>query len=126
MFTDVNGGPIDFALGDLSQPRLIKTNITLTKEQYGILSKGLMAHGEDDRWIVFCRGLEFYFHESWGGKRIYQTSFSSMDNEGNFLDTYSCNAFFVENNQDIFRASREDEAAAKRFQELIETIVSRG
>ena|ERR1035437_10765814 len=125
MDTDKDGNPIGFALGNLSQPRRIDALITLTKEQYETLSKGLMANdGQDSRWIVFCRGREFYFHRSWTGQRIYQASFSNLDNQGNVLDTYSCRSFFVEGNPEIYKAPESDEAIAKDFQDLIQAIIS--
>ena len=120
---DKDGNPVSFQLGDMLNPRRINQSIALTNDQFAQLSKGVMAHGQDNRWIVFCRGNEFYFHRSWTGQRIYQVSFSNLSSEGQITDAYSCRFFFVESNTEIFAVPESDDEVTRGFQELINSLI---
>ena len=45
---------------------------TFTREEYGVIARGLVPGGMDDRWFIFLENDQLYFHRSWTGTCIYQ------------------------------------------------------
>jgi ribA/ribD-fused uncharacterized protein len=50
-----------------------------TREEYQLLSRGLIPESMDDRWFIFCEGATLYFHRSWTGLCIYQVELEAVD-----------------------------------------------
>lgn len=122
---DKDGNPVGFELRNLVKPRKVNAELSISKDAYDILRQGITANGQDDKWIVFNRGSEFYFHRSWTGHRIYQVELSNLDVNGSPTEIYKARYFFVESDPEIYKASENDEEEATNMKRLIENLTKK-
>jgi hypothetical protein len=54
---------------------------TFTREEYNVISRGLVPGDMDDRWFIFLENNQLYFHRSWTGTCIYQITLDRTDSD---------------------------------------------